>query len=40
MVLALREADYIVAAQLGGNSNRRLILRHMLPSIASYIIVD
>ena len=40
MVLALREADYIVAAQLGGNSNRRLILRHMLHSIASYIIVD
>ena len=40
MVLALREADYIVAAQLGGNSNRRLILRHMLHSIASHIIVD
>ena len=40
MELALREADYIVAAPLGGISNRRLILRHMLPSIASYFIVD
>ena len=39
-VLALREADYIVAARLSGNSTARIIGRHMLPSIFSYIIVD
>lgn len=40
LMLALREADYIVAARLSGNSHPRLILRHLLPSITSYLIVD
>ena len=39
-ILALRETDYVIAARLSGNSNARLIVRHMLPSVASYIIVD
>jgi peptide/nickel transport system permease protein len=39
-VLALRDADYITAARLSGNRPARLILRHMLPSVASYMIVD
>ena len=39
-LLSLRNEDYVIAAQLAGGSNTRIISRHMLPSFTSYIIVD
>ncbi len=39
-LLSLRKEDYVIAAQLAGASNARIIARHMLPSFTSYIIVD
>ncbi len=36
--LALREEDFVVAAELAGASQMRIILRHMLPSFTSHII--
>ena len=36
--LALREEDFVIAAELAGASQMRIILRHMLPSFASHII--
>ena len=36
--LALREEDFVVAAELSGASQGRIIFRHMLPSFASHII--
>jgi peptide/nickel transport system permease protein len=36
--LALREEDFVMAARLAGSSERRVILRHMVPSFLSYII--
>ncbi len=39
-LLSLRNEDYVIAAQLSGASNARIIGRHMLPSFTSYIIVD
>lgn len=36
--LSLREEDFVVAAELAGASQMRIILRHMLPSFASHII--
>ncbi|HEY4251097.1 MAG TPA: ABC transporter permease, partial [Roseomonas sp.] len=36
--LALREEDFVVAAELCGASQGRIIFRHMLPSFASHII--
>ena len=38
--LALREEDFVMAAQLDGVKQRRLILRHMLPSFYSHIIAS
>lgn len=38
--LALREEDFVMAAQLMGASPMRIILKHMLPSFASYIIAS
>lgn len=38
--LALREEDFVMAARLAGSSERRIILRHMLPSFFSYIIAS
>ena len=38
--LALREEDFILAAKLDGVKQRRLILRHMLPSFYSHIIAS
>jgi len=34
----LREEDFVLAARLGGSSEMRVIMRHMVPSFASYII--
>jgi peptide/nickel transport system permease protein len=36
--LALREEDFVIAAELAGAGQMRIILRHMLPSFASHII--
>ncbi|MDB5375666.1 MAG: binding-protein-dependent transport system inner rane component [Rubritepida sp.] len=36
--LALREEDFVVAAELSGASQGRIIFRHMLPSFTSHII--
>ena len=38
--LALREEDFVLAAQLDGVKQQRLILRHMLPSFYSHIIAS
>lgn len=38
--MALREEEYIMAAQLNGATERRIIFRHMLPSFASHIIAS
>jgi peptide/nickel transport system permease protein len=38
-LLSLREEDYCTAARLAGASDMRIILRHLIPSFASYIIV-
>ena len=36
--LALREEDFVIAAELAGASQMRIIFRHMLPSFVSHII--
>jgi peptide/nickel transport system permease protein len=36
--LSLREEDFVLAAELAGASQARIIFRHMLPSFASHII--
>jgi peptide/nickel transport system permease protein len=36
--LSLREEDFVIAAELAGASQLRIILRHMLPSFASHVI--
>jgi len=38
-VLALREADYILAAKAIGASNMRIVLKHLLPNTLSHVIV-
>jgi peptide/nickel transport system permease protein len=38
--LSLREEDFVMAARLAGSSERRVILRHMVPSFLSYIIAS
>ena len=38
--LSLREEDFVMAAQLAGSSERRIILRHMVPAFLSYIIAS
>jgi len=40
MLLSLREEDFTVAARLAGASDWRIITKHLLPSMASYIIVS
>lgn len=39
-ILALREEDFTMAARLGGASNIRIITKHLIPSFASYIIIN
>jgi len=39
-LLSLREEDFVMAARLGGASDMRIIVRHLLPGFASYIIVQ
>lgn len=38
--LALRSEDFVIAARLDGATRRRVILRHMAPSMASHIIAS
>jgi len=38
--MSLREEEYVMAAQLNGASEARIIFRHMLPSFASHIIAS
>ena len=38
--LALREEEFVLAAELDGASRGRLMFRHMLPSFASHLIVS
>jgi peptide/nickel transport system permease protein len=38
--LSLREEDFVMAAQLNGCGELRIILRHMVPSFLSYIIAS
>ncbi len=39
MVLGIRRADYVVAAEALGMSRWRVLVRHILPSTTSYVIV-
>ena len=39
-LLSIREEDFITAAKLAGSGDFRIIIKHMLPSFMSYIIVD
>jgi peptide/nickel transport system permease protein len=39
-LLSLREEDFVMAARLAGSNDMRIILRHLLPSFFSYIIVQ
>jgi peptide/nickel transport system permease protein len=39
-ILSLREEDFTMAARLAGASDFRIIWKHLLPSFASYIIVN
>ena len=37
-LLSLREEDFVIAARLSGNSEMRIIWKHLLPSFMSHII--
>ncbi len=39
-LIALREEDFALAAKIAGSTNRRIILKHLLPSFSSYLIVS
>ncbi len=39
-LLSLRDEDFVIAARLAGSSDMRIIVRHLLPSFFSYIIVQ
>lgn len=39
-ILSLREEDFTMAARLSGASDMRIIIKHLLPSFASYTIVS
>jgi peptide/nickel transport system permease protein len=38
-VLALREEEFVLAAQLAGASDRRIVLHHLIPAVSGHIIV-
>jgi peptide/nickel transport system permease protein len=40
MTMSLRDREFVAAARYMGVSNRRIILRHILPNVASIIIID
>jgi peptide/nickel transport system permease protein len=39
-LLELREADYVIAAQVAGTKDWSIITKHLLPAFISYLIVD
>lgn len=39
-LLELREEDFVMAARISGTGETRIIARHLLPSFASYLIVN
>jgi len=39
-LISLREEDFVVAARIAGASNKRIIIRHLLPAFLSYLIVN
>lgn len=39
-LLSIRDEDYILAAEISGADAKRIIIKHMLPSFTSFIIVD
>jgi peptide/nickel transport system permease protein len=40
MTMSLREREFVVAARYMGVSNPRIIIRHILPNVASLLIID
>ena len=40
MTMSLREREFVSAARYMGVSNRRIIVRHILPNVASILIID
>ena len=40
MTMSLRDREYVVAARYMGVSNTRIIVRHILPNVASLLIID
>jgi glutathione transport system permease protein len=40
MTMSLREREFVTAARYMGVSNRRIIMRHVLPNVASILIID
>jgi peptide/nickel transport system permease protein len=40
MTMSLREREFVAAARYMGVSSRRIILRHILPNVASFLIID
>lgn len=40
LTMSLREREFITAARYMGVSNRRVIVRHVLPNVASILIID
>ena len=39
-LISVREEDFVTAAQIAGSTERKIIVRHLLPSFLSYLIVD
>src|SRR5206468_12492809 len=40
MTMSLREREFVAAARYMGVSNTRIIIRHIVPNVASIIIID
>ena len=40
LTMSLRDREFVTAARYMGVSNRRIILRHVLPNVASILIID
>jgi len=38
-VLAIREMEFVIAAKAAGSSDLRIILRHIVPNVTSYLVV-
>ena len=40
MTMSLREREFVAAARYMGVSNTRIIVRHIVPNVASFLIID